>query len=74
MCLSYKGGCGLYEHACVKAFKSIAYIGYSWVISIILLFRNSYTTRELNIKAILSLKQYWISCYVVLSNLICDWI
>ena len=37
-----------------------------WVISTIMLFKNSKSTKELKNKAVLNLKQYCMRCYVAL--------
>ena len=49
---------------------------YLWVIGTIMLFKNSYSTKELKgtkivkNKAVLNLKQYCLRCYVTLSNVL----
>ena len=70
---SYKGGCGIHKRMCIIVCKRRA--GWAidkWpqVISDIIIFKAvSYTTKKLNNKAILKLKQYCMRCYVTLSNI-----
>ena len=54
---------------CIKVFeKGLAWATDKWL-QIISNVYNSYATREQRNKAILSVKQYWMCCYVVLSNI-----
>ena len=76
-CFRYKGGCGVHgHHMCIKAFKRRAWATGEqlWTIRNIILFKTvTYTTNKLKNKAILSLKQYRMHCYVVLSNVVMLW-
>ena len=60
---SYKGECGVCEGMCIKAYKEeLAWAIHKWLQVI------SYTTKKLNNKPVLNLKQYCMCCYLTLSN------
>ena len=65
-CFSYKGGCGVCEHAHIEAFKKEL----AWVIDKWLRVNSNkcyYITKELKNKTVLNLKQYCMLYYVTLS-------
>ena len=53
---------------CLKQELSWAIDKWLWLIINTLLFKNSYTTKNLKNKTIFNLKQYCMYCYVTLSN------